>query len=455
MIFDNRPIAEITESELTGLIGNQEENQWVDFKQKAYDVEDKGEICKDVTAMANTDGGYILIGVSEKNKVAKGFFTVPDAGKIAQSINGICLQHIDPRIQNLKVEPKSFQWNGTDIKLVIIRVPPSGTRPHGFTWKGSTNFVKRYGDHTREYPISELVQDLLELRYPPIIGQIDGKLDTILKKMGGVRSSMSPQDPAADNRRHPSARVRSSMSPQDNALEERGVGDLLDLMKLRFQEATSGEPYYRILAVPETLNPDAVSTQADRIRALLRDPPDRRYANFGVTGFQEISSTAEGISAPDTSRGGMTLLRNGLIEVRCPLSGSSQFQWRRNDFEIPTTWWLYPHVVCEFPVTFLRLVKAIYAYSRINSRVLIQQEYHNLTEFTLIGGQPASIFFGLLPIGQGVYEQPQPIVSKQTVNPDFVPDHVAYDLVKEVYDSFGLNYGDIPDFDENGNFILK
>lgn len=440
MIFDNRPfgnrsIAEITESELTGLIGNQEENQWIDFKQKAYDVEDKREIYKDVTAMANADGGYILIGVSEENKVAKGFFTVPDADKIVQSINSICLQHIDPRIRNLEVGPKSFHWNGKNITLVIIRIPLSELRPHSFTWKGSTNFVKRYGDHTREYPISELVQDLLELRYPPIIGQIDGKLDAILRNMGQDR--------------------RSSMSPQDDALEQEDVKDLLHLMNLRFQKATSGKPYYRILAVPETLNLHAVSTQDDHIRETLYNPPDRRHGNFGLAGFQEISSTAEGISAPDTSRGGITLLRNGFIEVRCPLSGSSQFQWRRNEFEISTTWWLYPHVVCEFPVTFLRLVKAIYAYSRINSRVLIQQEYHNLTEFTLIGGQPASIFFALLPIGQGVYEQPQPIISKRMVNPDFVPDHVAYDLVKEVYDSFGLNYGDIPDFDENGNFMLK
>ena len=39
MIFDNRPIAEITEAELTGLIGNQEENQWIDFKKKEYHVD--------------------------------------------------------------------------------------------------------------------------------------------------------------------------------------------------------------------------------------------------------------------------------------------------------------------------------------------------------------------------------------------------------------------------------
>lgn len=440
MIFDNRPIAEITEAELTGLIGNQEENQWIDFKKKEYHVDcndrdkHKREICKDVTAMANADGGYILIGVSEEDKVAKGFFPVPDADRIAQSINDICLQHIDPRIPNLEVEPKSFQWHGTDIKLVIIRVPPSELRPHSFTWKRSTNFVKRYGDHTREYPMSELVPTLLERRYPPIMGQIDGKLDAILRNMGQNR--------------------RSSMSPQDNALEEKDAGDLLHLMNLRFQKATSGKPYYRILAVPETLNPDAVSTQADRIRALLRDPPDRRYGNFGVTGImsRDLSRSPEGIGGPNITDGEITLLKNGFLEVRCPLS-DSQFQWGRTESGISEEW-LNPYVVCEFPVTFLRLAQAIYTKSGIDSKIFIQQEYHNLNGFIFIGGMPDSVFGG----AQRVYEHSAPIISKPQptpVDPDFVPDHVAYDLVKDVYDYFRLDETYIPAFDEDGNFILE
>ena len=72
MIFDNcrRRISEITDQELIDLIGNQEENLWIDSKQKHYyqdpnDLEKhKYEICKDVTAMANAEGGYILEGGS-------------------------------------------------------------------------------------------------------------------------------------------------------------------------------------------------------------------------------------------------------------------------------------------------------------------------------------------------------------------------------------------------------
>ena len=47
------------------------------------------------------------------------------------------------------------------------------------------------------------------------------------------------------------------------------------------------------------------------------------------------------------------------------------------------------------------------------------------------------------------------LFQKRTVDLNFIPDHVAYDLVKDVYGSFGLDTQWIPAFDENGNFILR
>ena len=134
MIFDHRPISEITEQELKNLIDNQEENLWIDFKQQDYHKDStdpdkhQREICKDVTAIANAEGGYILIGIREENKVAQDFFTVDNAASVAQSINAICLQYIDPRIPNLEVEPYSLKWKNKNIELVIIHIPPSGMR---------------------------------------------------------------------------------------------------------------------------------------------------------------------------------------------------------------------------------------------------------------------------------------------------------------------------------------
>ena len=442
MIFENRRISEITDQELKDLIGNQEENLWIDFKQQDYhrDPEDlekhKREIRKDVTAMANAEGGYILIGVREEDKIAQDFFTVPDAERVAQRIRDTCHQFIDRRILNLEVDTRTFQWEQKEVTLVIIHIPSGELRPHGFEWGGSTNFVKRYADVTKEYPMSELGDAFSVRHYPPIIGSIDRKLDAILAN-------------TQEDRRH-------LISPGDNPLEQMEVINLLHLMRMRFDEAISNQPYYRIIAVPTQLDPDAVNTRDENIRNTMCNPPDRRYGNFGVTGIldREMLRSPEGISGPNVTNGEIILLENGFLEVRCPLS-NGQFQWRHEESQISRPW-LYPYVVCEFPVTFLRLVKRIYEASDIASSLLIQQEYHNLEGFTLIGGDPSNSFFSFVFEDEmNVYTQSTPIVSKQTVEPDFNPEHIAYDLVKEVYDYFRLGAEWIPAFDENGNFILQ
>ena len=442
MIFDNKPISEITNQELKDLIGNQEENLWIDFKQQDYhrDPEDpdkrRREICKDVTAMANADGGYILIGVDEKNKIAQDFFTVPDAAKVAQSIKSICLQYIDAPILNLEVEryPYPLQWKNTSIELVIIHIPPSERKPHGFRSKGTINFVKRDGDATREYAISELIQDLLVSYHPPIMSQIDSKLAAILNNTQVDR--------------------RSEISSQDDALEHTEVGNLLHLMKLRFDESISNQPYYRILAVPRELNQDAVDIRSEHIRNILQYPPNIRRLGFGVRGMmdRDIVPSSEGIKGRDMYRE-ITFLKNGFLEVRCPLS-DSHFQWRHDEARISTPW-LYPYVVCEFPVSFLKLAKAVYEVSGINSSILVQQNTIILKDYADRWKSIRSLFRIIYEDDINVYEGSIPIVSKRTVNPDFVPDHVAYELVKEVYDCFKLDDQCIPAFDEKGNFILQ
>ena len=245
------------------------------------------------------------------------------------------------------------------------------------------------------------------------------------------------------------------MLPEDDPLEQMEVENLLHLMKLRFDETIAEQPYYRIFAVPQELNSDKVDTRSEDIRKTMYNPPDRRYGNFGVTGIleREKVSSYEGISGPNVTGGEITLLKNGFLEVRCLLR-NTQFQWRREESTLSTDW-LYPYVVCEFPVTFLKLVKRIYQKSGIDSKVLIRQEYHNLTGFMLPRGNPSNIGFAAFQDERNVYTLSRPIISKRTVPPDFAADQIAYDLVKDVYEYFGLDEKWIPAFDENGNFILK
>jgi len=210
MVFDNKPISEITEEDLTDLIGNQEENLWIDFKREHYhgykthpDIY-RREICKDVTAMANADSevGYILIGIdADNNNIARDFFDISDAKNKAKSIYDTCLQHIKPRIAKLEVESRSLEWQNQEYNLIIIHIPFSENRPHGFDSNGTLNFVRRYGEVTKEFDIEEFIPDLIKRHHlspnddirklleDDIRGQLDrieNQTTDILKKIGEI-----------------------------------------------------------------------------------------------------------------------------------------------------------------------------------------------------------------------------------------------------------------------------
>ena len=188
MVFENKPISEITDTDLTNLIGNQEENLWIEFKREHYEGYKNNrekysrEICKDVTAMANADSevGYILIGIdADNNNIAREFFDISDAKNKAKSIYDTCLQHIKPRIAKLEVESRSLEWQNQEYNLIIIHIPFSENRPHGFDSNGTLNFVKRYGEVTKEFEMLEFIPELLARHPLPVMDDINVKLDRI------------------------------------------------------------------------------------------------------------------------------------------------------------------------------------------------------------------------------------------------------------------------------------
>ena len=94
-----------------------------DYKQQFND-EKKSDIAIDLAAFANTLGGTLLIGVSEKNidgrKVANSLFNVDDFEKIKKSVYtsivDLMSPHIDIQVAPIKVD---------DVLIVAINVEPS------------------------------------------------------------------------------------------------------------------------------------------------------------------------------------------------------------------------------------------------------------------------------------------------------------------------------------------
>ncbi|MDE0636302.1 MAG: ATP-binding protein [Candidatus Poribacteria bacterium] len=204
MIFDNKPISEITDEDLTDLIGNQEENLWIEFKRKHYEGYNtknekyRREICKDVTAMANAEGGYILIGVdaNKNNNIAQKFFDISDANDKVKSIRDTCHDRIRPPIAKLEVKPRELELPDRKVNLIIVHVPFSENRPHGFNSNGTLNFVKRYEDTIREFDTEEFrlelfadilkQRDLLSTHDNTRLDRIESQTIDILKAIGGI-----------------------------------------------------------------------------------------------------------------------------------------------------------------------------------------------------------------------------------------------------------------------------
>ena len=105
MWFDNRLISEIKFEEIVDLVEKEiGEDQWLEFKQEPYRLlknsnskdreEQVTELCKDVASIANAEGGYIIIGIKEENKIARGFINVENAIDFCKSITDLCHQYI-------------------------------------------------------------------------------------------------------------------------------------------------------------------------------------------------------------------------------------------------------------------------------------------------------------------------------------------------------------------------
>ncbi len=200
MIFEHRPIPEIADQDLIILLGDQEENLWIDFKQMQYHrdntnpEERRHEICKDVTAMANAEGGYIVIGMQEEDKIAQSFFNIPHAEREGESIYDICHQYIVPRIAKLEVIPRNLRWQDQEYNLIIIHIPFSEIRPHGFVSNGTLNFVKRYADVTKEFQMEEFIPELIARHhlssmddFREQLDRIESQITTILRETGGSK----------------------------------------------------------------------------------------------------------------------------------------------------------------------------------------------------------------------------------------------------------------------------
>lgn len=156
MVFRGQKLSDIKEQHLERLVHDQvQERDTIEYKKVMYGQsdEEKREMLKDITSMANHHGGYLIIGIEEDNEgIPTGVFGI-EAGNHVERITNSCLDNIDKRIVGLEVEDVSLS-NGRSV--VVISIPESMNAPHMVTFKGLNQFWKRHGRQKDKMTIDEI-----------------------------------------------------------------------------------------------------------------------------------------------------------------------------------------------------------------------------------------------------------------------------------------------------------
>ena len=111
----------LTQENAELLCGYKEEDEYVDYKSqfKFSNVKDWLEITKDVTAFANTYGGFLVFGVEDQSKKIIGISDedaniIADSNNIQQKIN----RFIEPSINTIRT--KKFDVDKRTIAIIYI-----------------------------------------------------------------------------------------------------------------------------------------------------------------------------------------------------------------------------------------------------------------------------------------------------------------------------------------------
>ena len=176
MIFDGKPTSEITREDLEALVRDRvEEDAFLDYKARPYtrDAHDVHELVKDVSAFANAQGGYLIIGIGpDQNDPRKpgGFRNVEDPEGERRRIIDHCIEKIEPRLPELDIRAIAVG----DDTILVCRVPESGQKPHCARPDREHHFFwRRYEDGNHLMSVPEIreclegdrtLRELAELR---------------------------------------------------------------------------------------------------------------------------------------------------------------------------------------------------------------------------------------------------------------------------------------------------
>ena len=158
MSIDRGDFDAVSEPDLHELVTAQvPEGLRVEYKLETYGNTDseKREFLKDISALANSQGGHLILGMEETAGVATAVVGLgaTDADAELLRVEQIARGGLEPRISGLRLKAIPLTAGG---HAILLRVPRSWNPPHRVVAQGSNRFFVRHSAGVHEPNVEEL-----------------------------------------------------------------------------------------------------------------------------------------------------------------------------------------------------------------------------------------------------------------------------------------------------------
>jgi Putative DNA-binding domain len=437
MLFDGKPLAEISDTEVNDLVGQHvSERQHLEFKVTVdlRSDEEKLEVLRDIASLANGGGGYLIVGIRDDGRGRAQKFEptlVGDTQKIRKSIRDLCLDHIHDRILGLEFDCRVIDSN----PVILIRIPQSDRVPHMVTFNRHTDFVTRYDDGKREMKFAEIRETFTG--------------DSLARRLDAIEAGV-----------HALSGSSSESSDRERALQaaaDGSVGELLSIdngkvlseaYRSRFVRYAGARPFFSISAIPMQTHQEFLDLNTERFRALLDKPPGSRWAGWDMN-FKRLRmvSTPYGLEGGQDDFRLVEIWRNGYVQLRAFID--ERFCWGQPEEEFRKQPVLNPVPVAEYIVSFLRFYHALLDVCSYNGAALLNIQYLHIKGTKLRSRtwfhDPSKSF-----------PDENLVIPDYRLEPNFEPDVMGYKVASIVFESFGLDAHEIPAWnDEDKRFEFE
>ena len=128
----------------------------LEFKRETYGKtpDDKKEFLKDITAFANTFGGYLFIGIDEKDGRASGIIPLSSntIDKEIRRLESIKRTGIEPEVAGLRMKPVEVSGGS----VIVIHIPQGSNPPYRVIFRNSNRYYGRNSAEAYELRLDEL-----------------------------------------------------------------------------------------------------------------------------------------------------------------------------------------------------------------------------------------------------------------------------------------------------------